>query len=324
MPSWLVSLPDRLDVFLAKEGCLPSRAKAQQAIEAGLVLVNDTMVRKAASRLQEGDQVELLGELPRLQTPMIPLDLGLHILYEDNACLVLQKPASINVHPGSGMSPDEATILHGIAYLFEQRGLPFAANSVLVHRLDRETTGCLLVAKFPAAHHTLQKQFEERTIEKFYLALVAGVPSPQSAVINAPIGRATFERTKMSIIAVNDAREAKTTYRTLAVSRTHALMGQPGLQATLLLCELHTGRTHQLRVHLHAIGHPILGDSTYTSLLSERLTTAYDIRTLCLHAWQLTFTSPANDKRRVVAAPLPSSFTDVLRRMGVDIPQCTP
>lgn len=311
MPDWIVPTPERLDVFLTAEGRLPSRAKAQAAIEAGLVTVNGEAVRKPAQRLQEGDRVALLADVPRSPAQFEPADLHLNILYEDAACMVLEKPAGIAVHPGSGMPASEKTMLHGIAYIFGKKKIMFAGDGVLVHRLDRETTGCLLVAKTPDAHRSLQEQFQARTIDKQYLALVAGVPKPPSAVIDAPIGRATFERTKMSIMAVNKAREAKTTYRTLASSKN----------ASLLLCDLHTGRTHQLRVHLHAIGHPILGDPTYVSTLSERLAGEQDIGILCLHAWKLSFESPADRKRKDIIAPLPEAFARVLKKVGVPIPQ---
>lgn len=307
MPDWIVSLPDRLDVFLSKEGRIMSRAQAQAMIEAGLAAVNEETVRKPAHRLQEGDRVTLTGDVLRSETPVTAIDLQLPILYEDGASFVLEKPAGLTVHPGAGMGSDEQTVLHGIAHLFEERGLPFRADSVLAHRLDRETTGCLLVAKTPQAHRVLQKQFEDRTIEKQYLALVAGLPSPPHAVIDAPIGRATFERTKMSVTAINRAREARTTYRTMGTSE----------HAALLLCDLHTGRTHQLRVHLHAIGHPILGDPTYTTSLSERLTEEYGIARLCLHAWKLAFDSPADGKRPTVTAPLPTGFEEILHTLKI-------
>lgn len=310
MSTWIVPLPDRLDSFLSKDGRFPSRAKAQQAIESGLVLVNDGIVTKPAQRLQEGDSVTLTGEPARAPAGIQSLDLSLSVLYEDNACIVINKPAGVAVHPGAGIPFEEPTILHGIAHLFTERGIPFFTDSVLAHRLDRDTTGCLLIAKSPDAHRALQKQFEDRTIAKFYLALVAGVPTPSNAVIDAPIGRATFERTKMSVTAVSRTREARTTYRTLGASGN----------ASLLLCELHTGRTHQLRVHLSAIGHPILGDTTYTSSLSERVTQELDIRTLCLHAWRLVFDSPTDGKTHEVVAPLQAAFDEVLKRIGIAAP----
>lgn len=304
---WIVTLPDRLDAFLAAEGRMLSRAKAQAAIEDGRVTVNDGVATKAAFRLQEGDHVRLTDKEARA-SGIEPADMGLTVLYEDSACLVLNKPAGIAVHPGAGMAPGEKTLLHGVAFLFRERSLPFSEDSVLVHRLDRETTGCILVAKDPASHLFLQKQFETRTVVKTYLALVAGVPELPIATIDAPIGRSMADRTKMGVMKTGKTREAQTTYRTLATVEHMAL----------LACTLHTGRTHQVRVHLQSIGYPIIGDGTYTSTLSERLADDYDIHDLCLHAWKLTFLSPADRKDHAVTAPLPLSFTQTLKKVGIE------
>lgn len=296
---WIVPLPDRLDAFLGSDGRMLSRAKAQKAIEEGLVMVNDEVVRKPAHRVQEGDKVSLESPAPdKTDQTITPVDLHLPILYEDDACMVIDKPAGIAMHPGAGMAPGDVTMLHGIAHLFRERSLPFSTDSVLVHRLDKETTGCLLVAKTPAAHRFLQGQFETRTVKKTYLALVAGIPEHQTATVDAPIGRSVSDRTQMTVFHAGKTREARTTYRILA----------SGKNAALLECDLHTGRTHQVRVHLSSIGHPILGDGTYTSLLSERLAQEYDIRNLCLHAWKLAFTSPADEKEHTVEAPVPAQL----------------
>ena len=311
MPAWIVSLPDRLDSFLAKKGATLSRGKAQAAIESGNVTVNDQIVTKASQRLQEGDKVEL-SEDTRYKihdTKTVPENMHLPILYEDDACFVIDKPAGLAVHPGAGMAPDERTLLDGLAWLFQKRKLPYRDDSALVHRLDRETTGCLLVAKTPAAHQTLQKQFETRTVQKFYLAIVAGIPEKPSAVIDAPIGRSTVNRTKMAVLGSSAMREAQTTYRTLSTAEN----------AALLLCELHTGRTHQVRIHLFTIGHPLLGDGTYHNELSDRIAQEKGIANLCLHAWRLTFRSSADDKEHTVVADPPEAFADALRVTGLTL-----
>ncbi|TSC79635.1 MAG: 23S rRNA pseudouridine synthase [Candidatus Peregrinibacteria bacterium Gr01-1014_25] len=308
MPLWTVSLPDRLDTFLAKDARMPSRAKAQEAIETGWVTVNDGIIRKPAFALQEGDVVEV-HEGFGIRDPdrgIEPEDLHLPVLYEDDACIVINKPAGIAVHPGAGTAR-EKTILHGAAFLLKERGLPFSPESILVHRLDRGTTGCLLLAKTPAAHMALQEQFAQRTVRKKYLAIVAGVPDPPVAVIDAPIGRSSSDRTAMGIIGASALREARTTYRTVASSR----------EASLLACDLHTGRTHQLRVHLSAIGHPILGDDTYTSEFAERVATASGIDRICLHARELTFTSPATGHAETIQAPPPEEFTKAAKVLGL-------
>lgn len=302
---WLVSLPDRLDAFLADDGRMLSRAKAQKAIEDGQVKVNDHVTRKTSHRLQEGDKVsmEVSGNEVPVDT-ITPVDLQLTVLYEDAACFVINKPAGIAVHPGAGMPPGEVTLLSGLAHLFKKKKLKFTSDSVLVHRLDKDTTGCLLIAKTPAAYLFLQDQFETRTVQKTYIALVAGVPEHQTATVDAPIGRSVGNRTKMSVNASMTSREAQTTYRVLGSNAAR--------KTALLECDLHTGRTHQIRVHLHSIGHPVLGDSGYGNALSERLTQEFDIRSICLHAWKLKFTSSEDQKVHPVEAVLPASFQRAL------------
>lgn len=305
---WTVSLPDRLDLFLVSTGAFPSRAKAQEAIGAGRVSVNDMVASKIAQRLQEGDTVLVEDNRERTNAIHIdPVDLQLPVLHEDAACVVINKPAGIAVHPGSGMSSGERTLLNGIAFLFAERRVPFSSQSVLVHRLDKETTGCLLIAKSPAAHAQLQEQFENRTVEKTYLAAVAGIPKQSEALIDAPIGRSIAHREKMSILGASKTRTAKTGYRILAT----------GADTALLACNLHTGRTHQIRVHLSAIGHPILGDDTYVSPLSERIGQQASITTLLLHAWHLKFTSPDGMKPVAVTALPAENFLRSIGLVGI-------
>lgn len=310
MPTWIVSLPDRLDTFLSSDGRMISRAKAQKAIDDGRVKVNDHVVTKQAMRLQEGDTVSLEEtEVQANAGKILPKDLELEILYEDDVCLVINKPAGISVHPGAG-SEGEPTILHGIAHIFKKKKIPFSSEAVLVHRLDKDTTGCLLIAKDPATHRVLQAQFESRTVKKTYLALVAGIPKDPTATIDAPIGRSTSNRTKMSILGASAAREAQTTYRTLGTTKNVAL----------LECDLHTGRTHQIRVHLSGIGHPVLGDSSYVNALSERLTEEFEIQSICLHAWKLQFVSPHDLEKHPLQAPIPPDMEKVLKRVGIEKP----
>jgi len=304
----IVEKQARLDVFLSSQEEGLSRSKAQKLIKDGLVQVNGKRVTKVAFMLKEGDSISvdavhgstrLATSEPQLHANTIDtIDLHLDILYEDDACLVINKPAGLAVHPASSMKKGEMTILNGIEFLFNKRGLPFSSDAVLVHRLDKETTGCLLIAKTSQAHAALQKQFEDRTVSKKYLALVCGVPIPSSATIDAPIGRNLMQRTMMSIFKTGKSREARTTYRTLQAKKDCAL----------LECDLHTGRTHQVRVHLSSIKHPILGDPKYHSHLSDEVTREYGIEGLCLHAWKLRFDSPVTSERVKVEAALPRSF----------------
>lgn len=301
----------RIDVFLAHEIENMSRVKAGALVRSGLVLLNGRRTRKPAHLVHPGDIVTVSAtEEPTSESHITPVDLSLAVLYEDGACLVIDKPAGIPVHPAPGIPKDEPTILSGIAFLFKKRNIPFAASSILAHRLDRETTGCLLVAKTPQAHAALQKQFKDRTIAKTYLAVVAGVPAESEARIDAPIGRSVADRTRMSVLGATAARSAQTTYHVLAASR----------EAALLACDLHTGRTHQIRVHLSVIGHPILGDETYTSPESEALSQKRHIRSLTLHAWKLSFRSPEKQTVQSITAPLPLSLRETMHTLSLTLP----
>jgi 23S rRNA pseudouridine1911/1915/1917 synthase len=307
MHSWTVDRNVRLDRFLAEVAGV-SRVRAREQIETGCVLVNGRLARKAALIVETGETVESTADgTPATETRVTQMDIALPVLYEDDACMVLDKPAGIPVHPGAGIPKDAPTVLHGIAKLFADRRIPFAASHVLVHRLDKDTTGCLLVAKTPDAHRTLQMQFEMRTVKKTYLALVYGIPKPAAAVIDAPIGRSTADRTKMTIMGSAAARDARTSYRTLGT----------GAQAAFVACDLHTGRTHQLRVHLAGIGHPILGDPSYGSAQSDALSGALGIEAVCLHAWRLAFQSPATHEVVSVESPPSATIERALGAAGV-------
>ena len=298
----------RLDTFLASKFPDRSRNRLKTRILDGDVLVNDEVVTKPSFALQSGDRITLEESEDGVSADFSieSHDLDLEILYEDDACFVVNMPAGIAVHPAPG-EQGSSTLLNGIAFLFEKRGLPFSADSVLVHRLDKETTGCILVAKNEKAHLHLQKQFEERSVSKMYLALVVGVPKHETAMIDSPIGRDLHNRTKMSVMKTGKTREAKTTYRVVGSSD----------EVSLLECDLHTGRTHQIRVHLSSIGHPILGDQTYNTSDSVRVTKELAIEGMCLHAWKLIFVSPADNEKHEVTASLPREFHTVLERLGL-------
>ena len=304
------SKPGRLDTLLAAEDEALSRSKIQSAIKQGLVTVNGTVVKKASQKLSSGDCViidEAAAHITHNAAPITPIDLHLEVLFEDDAVMVINKPAGIAVHPGHSMDQDEQTILHGIAHLFADRNIPFSADSTLAHRLDKPTTGCLAVVKNNNSFQHLQKQFENRTTKKTYIAIVSGVPEHQSATIDAPIGRSLTDRTKMSILKTSVSRDAKTTYTVL--DSTDA--------CSLLECDLHTGRTHQLRVHLASIGHPILGDSAYGSPASIKQSESYGIEGLCLHAQSLRFVSPADNNEHLIEAPLPDAFVTAQSAVGL-------
>lgn len=305
-----VDTESRLDAFIATKASF-SRSRVRKAIDLELVTINGVTELKPARKVRTGDTVEIdVDALPVEGAPIVPTDLKLQVLYEDDACMVIVKPSGISVHPGAGMPPDEATILHGIAYLMGERGLPFSTETSLVHRLDKDTTGCLLVAKTAAAHTALQEQFADRTVKKSYLAIVAGVPAPATAMIDAPIGRNLTDRTKMSILRTSVSREARTTYNTLVANS----------EVALLKLDLHTGRTHQIRVHLASVGHPLLGDPAYGTSASDALSRGYGASAVCLHAWEIMFTSPADSTVHTVTAPLTPYLQGVLTHASLALP----
>lgn len=296
----------RLDQHLTVLAGLKSRTIAKKLIDAGLVRVNRKIITKASLTVSNADTIEWqdfpVQEVPKTTTAAVKLP----VLFEDDHCMVIQKPAGLTVHAGSGMSAGEQTVLSSLQPLFAERHIPFSESEALVHRLDKDTTGCLLIAKTPKAHLALQKQFANRSVEKRYLTIVAGIPSPAAAVIDAPIGRHTNKRTKMSVHQAVAVRSARTTYRTLATNNN----------AALLECELHTGRTHQIRVHLRSIEHPVLGDNSYGTNTSNQLSEKFGITSLCLHAWKLEFMSPSGAKI-AVECDVPKKFMDVLASLEI-------
>jgi len=303
----------RLDGFIAKHDEGLSRTKIQDAIKEGLVSVNGKIVMKPAYKLSPDDVVvfdeESFNKPPEDAVEIDPIDMKFEILYEDDAVIVINKPAGISVHPGHSMDKSEKTILNGVRFLFEERKIPFSPDSVLAHRLDKPTTGCLCVVKNYNSHAALQKQFQDRTIKKSYLAIVAGIPDHKTAIIDAPIGRSLTDRTKMAVVKTSTSRDAKTTYT--VVDNTH--------DTSLLRCDLHTGRTHQIRVHLTSVDHPILGDIAYASVRSDELTEQLKVQNLCLHAENLTFVSPVDNIEHSVEAPLPPAMLDTLSKAELSL-----
>lgn len=300
----------RIDQFLAMQEGIKSRSAAQKLLDSGVVYCKAKKVKKSSYKVEGGDIVTYTLPSSAPVPELAVSDIDLPVLFEDDYCLVVEKPAGVAVHAGNGMKKEEETIITALKPLFKKRKLPFSDGEVLVHRLDRETTGCLLIAKTPEAHMALQKQFADRSVQKTYLTVVAGVPYPASAIIDAPIGRHSQERTKMSVYQATATRHAKTTYRTIGKTE----------DAALLACDLHTGRTHQIRVHLKSIGHPVLGDPSYGSGQSEDIAQKNDIDFLCLHAWKLSFTSPSKKKVDVVSK-LPKNFSALLKKLEIKEPK---
>ena len=273
---------DRLDRFLAQRIGEASRSELQRAIRAGHVTVNAATQPSPSARLFIGDEVVL--HLP--QAPLLtPAPLELAILHEDEAILIVDKPAGLVVHPGAGTT--DPTLVEG---LLVDRRLPEGDDPVrpgIVHRLDKDTSGLLVIAKTKPALAGLKEQFASREVVKVYLALVAGRISEAEGLIDAPVGRDPARPRRMTIRA--DGRAAQSEFSVLA--REEA--------STLLAVRPLSGRTHQIRVHLNYIGHPVLGDRIYGGARADRL---------MLHAWRLAFTHPATGDPVRFQSPVPQAF----------------
>ncbi|MCG6927108.1 MAG: RluA family pseudouridine synthase [Acidobacteria bacterium] len=297
----------RLDLWLARRLPSLSRARLQGLIGDRHVLVDGAAAR-ASTRLRPGQAVVVRLPAPVPATPE-PEDIPLDIVHEDAHLLVVDKPAGLVVHPGAG-TPSGTLVNALLRHVEDLSGIGGVLRPGVVHRLDRGTSGLLVVAKDDETHRALSRQFSSRRVEKEYLALAHGVPRSRSGTISATIGRHPVHRKKMTVEAPR-GREALTSW-----FREEAFDG-----ACLLRVRIHTGRTHQIRVHLASIGHPVAGDDTYggTRTPSSRHAEARDaLRSLArpaLHAARLAFTHPATGEVVVFASPLPPDLEVVVRRL---------
>jgi 23S rRNA pseudouridine1911/1915/1917 synthase len=290
----------RLDLFLVNSLPEFSRSRIQQLIRAGLVRVGGATMR-AHHAVRFGQEVEVTEPPPeKIRTEPEPIPLT--ILYEDNDVIVINKQTGLTVHPGAGQR--EHTLVN--ALLHHCSGLSAIGGEErpgIVHRLDKETSGCLVVAKNDAAHRELSKQFTTRTVEKIYLALVAGKLRQNSGVIENKIGRHPVHRRRMSVTSAG-GRAAKTEYRVLRSNE----------QASLVECKLHSGRTHQIRVHLHHLGNPVLGDKIYAPRFANTFPRQM------LHASKLGFHHPRTGEWKIFQAELPQDFKRAIAATGLKDP----
>ena len=288
---------ERIDKFLV--GMLPelSRSYIQKLLKDQLVIVGETAV-KANYKLRPNDSI--LIRIPEAMEPdILPEEIPLDILYEDNDVLVVNKPKGMVVHPGAGHYSH--TLVNGL--LWHCKGNLSGINGILrpgiVHRIDKDTTGSLLVCKNDLAHREIAQQLKEHTITRKYRAIVYGVLKEDEGKVDAPIGRHPIERKKMAVNYKN-GKPAVTHYRVL----------ERFAQYTYIECILETGRTHQIRVHMSSIQHPLLGDAVYGPAKCP-----YSLEGQTLHAMVLGFKHPSTGKYLEFSAPLPDYFEKLLKKL---------
>ena len=287
----------RLDLVLSR--LLPnlSRSRAQRLIVTGCVSVAGVTALKPADVPTPGQTVTVRLPAPQ-PTALQPLDLALDVVYADADVLVIAKPAGLVVHPAAGHAQD--TLVNALLARYPDLQIGDSFRPGIVHRLDKDTSGLLVVARHDAALAALAAQMAAHTVDKRYLALVHGRLLPTRGTIDAPIGRDPHDRKRMAVIA--GGRPARTHYRVL-----HAA---PGF--SLVAARLETGRTHQIRVHLASLGHPIAGDALYC-----RQPAPAGLTRQFLHAWQLAFASPADGSRLTFGCPLPPDLSACLGQVGI-------
>jgi len=288
---------ERLDAFLARCAEGLTRSAAQKLIEQGLVKRNGKPGKKN-DKLNEGDRVEY--EIPEAKpVDIVATEMDLRIVYEDEDLLVIDKPKGLVVHPAPGHQED--TLVNGLLYAMGEdlSGINGELRPGIVHRIDKDTSGLLAVAKNDLAHTMLASQLKDHTMARTYEAIVCGSFREDSGTVDAPIGRHPSDRKKMCVTERN-SKNAVTHWEVIGRYRGY----------THIRCRLETGRTHQIRVHMASIGHPILGDTVYGHKNKEL---GQDSQ--CLHAGALCFKHPRDGRPVMVFSPLPEYFEKVLEKL---------
>ena len=289
---------ERMDVFLM--ACLPefSRSRLQGLIRDGFVSVDGETVTKTGRDLEHGERVDIRIPSP-VPSGLVAEHIHLDIVFENEDLLVVNKPAGMVVHPSPGH--DSGTLVHAaLGHVPDLKGIGGEERPGIVHRLDKETSGLIVIAKNEQAHRWLQDQFRTRTVEKIYLALVDGKPPTPSGRVEAPIGRNNTQRKLMAVVPLEKGREAVSEYRTLESFPAHTFL------------EVHplTGRTHQVRVHMAFLGCPVVGDTVY----GKRHSTL-ELDRHFLHAYKLKITLPGEKQPRQFEVGLPRELQNALEEV---------
>lgn len=286
----------RLDIYIAENFNELSRTMIKKLIESNNILVNDKS-EKVSYKVQANDNISI--DVPeaketKLKAQEIPLD----IIYEDSDIIVVNKPKGMVVHPANG-NPD-GTLVNAILSICKTSlsGIGGELRPGIVHRLDKDTSGLIIVAKNDKAHINMSEQIKERNVKKTYIALVRGNVPEEEATINMPIGRSTKDRKKMAV--TKNGKQAITHFKVLKRYSKY----------TLLEIKIETGRTHQIRVHMAEIGYPVVGDAVYSNGKNE-----FGIEGQMLHAYKLEFMHPITNKHMELTAPLPQYFEEILKKL---------
>lgn len=288
----------RIDAYLAKKDESVSRVAVQRLIDEEKVLVNGKKV-KASYKVQENDKItmeEVIAKDIELKAQEIPIE----IIYEDEDIIVVNKPKGLVVHPANG-NPD-GTLVNAIMAICKDSlsGIGGEIRPGIVHRLDKDTSGILIVAKNDKAHINISEQIKSHEVKKIYIALVRGIVKANEATINMPIGRSTKDRKKMAV--TKTGKEAITHFK--------VIKRYPEDNCTLLEVKIETGRTHQIRVHLSQIGYPVIGDTTYSSGKNK-----WKVEGQCLHAKSLEFKHPITGKEMKLEAELPEYLSNIIEEL---------
>lgn len=289
---------NRIDAYLAEKDNNLSRVAIQRLIKEEKILVNNKKT-KPSYKIQESDTITIEKEEPK-EIELKAQDIPVEIIYEDNDIIVVNKPKGLVVHPGSGNL--DGTLVNSLMNICKDTlsGIGGEIRPGIVHRLDKDTSGILVVAKNDKSHIDLSEQIKNHEVEKIYLALVRGIVKENEATIDMPIGRSTKDRKKMAV--TQSGKRALTNFKVIERFLED--------NCTLLEVKIETGRTHQIRVHLSEIGYPVIGDSVYSNGKNK-----WNIEGQCLHAKSLKFTHPITKKEMCLEAPLPQYFKEILEQL---------
>lgn len=293
----------RLDIFLTKKLSL-SRTQIQRLIRSGEITVNSKK-RNAHYPICENDEIEITISTPKKsehEAENIPLD----IIYEDKNVIVVNKQAGIAVHPSESGGNESGTLVNALLHHCKNlSGIGGVMRPGIVHRLDKDTSGVLIIAKNDKTHQFLSKQIKEREVDKTYIALVRGKLTPTEGKIDSPISRSTKNKKKMAISSSKSAKHAVTEYKVTKYFEYPE-------ECTLVEVKLLTGRTHQIRVHFSAIGYPLIGDPTYGNEKTNKNFIQYDLHRQFLHSQKLSIKIPGKTKKQTFEASLPKDLLNFL------------